>query len=880
MRFLACLLLLLTLPVLAVPPEGDFMAKRGIYDLADGVYQEALAKTKDPHEIQLLELRRMAVAQLRNDLGTVFEMSRELRAMKLEPEVAMRVNLIEGIACYRVGSVGRAQKCYQEARAIASKLKTAGAALGLSECESFDYLIRLDREGVPATQDYARECERILGIGNRLRPTAADPYWPLDVMRATTWSWYWAYRAWEYSFYFYMEHNEAAAGEWGGMSGQIYTAALVLMDRSLADSGNDYEWFWACMRMRTQMASAFSLFPQIENLIRETGNYLDIAAKDLAPVSSRGFKLTQLDMFWGEHHRSLGRFHVFQKKVDQGIQELQQAAEDFARAGDQIDQIDCLNEIGYHAALNDLQVDPAAVDRALQSADAVSVKAQYPFGRFYATGLRGCRMARTGDLPGAEKLLTEAVALLDEWLVESGASYRGKERMLRKPETQLFMNTLTDVLIKQGKTAEAAEMSARKDARRQMSGIDLSRVKSSDPQVTRTLRSIEQNRTEGDEIKAELRAAEARGDESAASQLRTRAANNKADFYKQINELRKREPEFERLLTVKPASLATLQKRLPPNALLVEYSLSPKNLRIFVVSSTELKLYESNLGEADLEAKVRQLRRLITSGQAEIGLLGELYDALIGPLQADLADKEMLVVVPNGPLYYLPFAALKGPQGYLVQSKSLVVATSGDVFNMALDQNQGSKQSLLALANPDSSLPGARAEVEQLAPLFAQRETYYESQATKARLTPVKASVIHFATHGFLNSFDVNESYLLMAGSDDKLTSGDIYALELKNVSLVTLSACQTSLGEKDPLSGSDIATLATAFSIAGSRSILASLWKVDDRATTELMVEFYTQLLAGKNKAEALRGAQTKLAGKGLSPDKWAAFELIGDWQ
>lgn len=98
---------------------------------------------------------------------------------------------------------------------------------------------------------------------------------------------------------------------------------------------------------------------------------------------------------------------------------------------------------------------------------------------------------------------------------------------------------------------------------------------------------------------------------------------------------------------------------------------------------------------------------------------------------------------------------------------------------------------------------------------------------------------------------------------------------------LVTLSACQTALGKE--MGGEGLVGLARAFQFAGARSVLASLWSVSDRSTTELMKRFYSRLEAGESKDAALREAQRALLREGgpkSSPFHWAAFQLIGDWR
>ncbi|MBT9585926.1 CHAT domain-containing protein [bacterium] len=117
-------------------------------------------------------------------------------------------------------------------------------------------------------------------------------------------------------------------------------------------------------------------------------------------------------------------------------------------------------------------------------------------------------------------------------------------------------------------------------------------------------------------------------------------------------------------------------------------------------------------------------------------------------------------------------------------------------------------------------------------------------------------------------------------GAQGRLSVSDIYALTLPGVRLVTLSACQTALAQRDP--GSEVASLADAFEVAGAGSVIATLWSVDDEATHQLMLSLYGQIKQGKSLAQALRKAQLELLshGRHRAPFFWAAFSLYGDWR
>jgi CHAT domain-containing protein len=147
--------------------------------------------------------------------------------------------------------------------------------------------------------------------------------------------------------------------------------------------------------------------------------------------------------------------------------------------------------------------------------------------------------------------------------------------------------------------------------------------------------------------------------------------------------------------------------------------------------------------------------------------------------------------------------------------------------------------------------------------------------------------VVHFATHGVLDNENPGLSGLILSLFDERgrpqdgfLRLHDIYSLNLP-ADLVVLSACDTALGK--PLRGEGLMGLVRGFFYAGALRVVASLWKVDDEATGELMSRFYVEMLdEGRSPAAALRQAQLALwrDGRWQDPYYWAAFILQGEWQ
>jgi len=191
---------------------------------------------------------------------------------------------------------------------------------------------------------------------------------------------------------------------------------------------------------------------------------------------------------------------------------------------------------------------------------------------------------------------------------------------------------------------------------------------------------------------------------------------------------------------------------------------------------------------------------------------------------------------------------------------------------------------VLALGNPDLGnpkydLPNAEVEAEHVAQMFPSSRALVRKEASKTAIKSLGGgfSILHFATHGTFNTDSPLASGLYLAkGSepDGLLTVSDLYGLRF-DTDLVTLSACQTALGKV--ASGDDVIGLTRGFLYAGARSIVASLWEVDDAATEELMLSFYRNLKDHTSR-EALRLAQLETRAKYPHPSLWAAFQIVGD--
>ncbi|MBC7883651.1 MAG: CHAT domain-containing protein [Anaerolineae bacterium] len=324
--------------------------------------------------------------------------------------------------------------------------------------------------------------------------------------------------------------------------------------------------------------------------------------------------------------------------------------------------------------------------------------------------------------------------------------------------------------------------------------------------------------------------------------------------------------------------------------------------------------------KADLDKLVLRLRQNLSNPNGDSRQdLQQLYQWLVAPFESEiqqlLKDKtiDTLVFAPDENLRLIPMAALHDGKQYLIEKMPV-----GNIDRLSTLADKSSPQSqMLAMGiskvqpqYPEfPALPGVSEEVRTIGKLYngpvLLDERFTKEQLKENLLIATgdgQGLILHMATHA---SFGVNKDKTFILMFKDKLTLDDLKSLELRNVSLLTLSACETA--STDGRSGIGLASVAEAS--GGAQSVLGSLWEVSDNSTSLLMQRLYANLKAGTPKAEALRKAQLTLiqiqanasgqtdnrggvvpvqGGKQAQkvstsfgdPFFWAPFILIGDWR
>src|SRR6266436_7273288 len=369
------------------------------------------------------------------------------------------------------------------------------------------------------------------------------------------------------------------------------------------------------------------------------------------------------------------------------------------------------------------------------------------------------------------------------------------------------------------------------------------------------------------------------------------AERNYEDF---LDDLFSTDPNYASVRALKVPSVDEVRHQLPAGSALVEYVLAEDSLEIFVLTAGELRAKSIPVRALDLQGKVEFLRDVLLRKQTNEWKppAESLYQTLIAPIEDAgwLRGIDRIYIVPHAILHYLPFAVLTKSNGsksrFLVDDYVLAYLPAAAALVYG-GPAISSSSSVLAMAPSSTRLRYSQQESENVSTFFPnQHMLLLGSRATESSFKRLARhyDVIHLATHGYFNKLNPLLSGVALepdADNDGRLDVHEILELRL-NAKLVTLSACDTALGSgyfAEVPAGDDLVGLTRAFLFAGSPTVLASLWEINDLSAVHFMHGFYRQL-GLTDKAGALAKAQRDMRLRGGAyqhPYYWGTFVLVG---
>lgn len=332
-----------------------------------------------------------------------------------------------------------------------------------------------------------------------------------------------------------------------------------------------------------------------------------------------------------------------------------------------------------------------------------------------------------------------------------------------------------------------------------------------------------------------------------------------------------------------------VQKILDDKSTLIAYFIAGRRLLIWVVDRDTLHTASIELPSEGLGPLIHRTNAEIRSRESASKPLAALRELLIDPIQHAIRHRHV-IVVPHGPLHFVPFAALD-PSGtepsasqsltfsYLPTASMLRVVRTPGNSSPERDHSRG-----WVFGDADGTLPHAAAEAARVARLLATTPLLGAAAAeAEVHEHAGTISILHIAAHGVHDARNPLFSHLALApgrGHDGRLEVREILDFDLTASQLVVLSACETARGEQT--AGDDIVGLARSFLEAGAPAVITSLWPVDDEATAALMEHFYLHLLESRSGsvAGALDQAQRDVRAepRWRAPYYWAAFVVTGE--
>jgi CHAT domain-containing protein len=362
------------------------------------------------------------------------------------------------------------------------------------------------------------------------------------------------------------------------------------------------------------------------------------------------------------------------------------------------------------------------------------------------------------------------------------------------------------------------------------------------------------------------------------------------ELARSLRELSGVDQAYVSLRQVSIAQIDSVQADLPETTTLVEYFTAGDEVLAFIISRNDAKVVRK-LSTASailkLQARLRFHLGNFTLGtdyqtvhsvqilESARSLLRTLYDLLRAPFISEIRRSPHIVVVPHGPLHFLPFHAFYDGQKYLIDGHEFSYAPSASVMKYCLGRTETAGKSPLLVGVPDQNAPLIGEEIARLNRLFPDARVLNDAQATRAAFieNSKSSSFLHIATHAtFRHDNPMFSSFKL---ADGWFTALDLFSI-MCEANLVTLSGCQSGVGEVTD--SDDLLGFMRGFLYAGARSLLLSLWSVNDESTTALMGYFYREWQTGAAKSSALRSAMLSVRDELPHPFYWAPFILVGN--
>jgi CHAT domain-containing protein/Flp pilus assembly protein TadD len=488
---------------------------------------------------------------------------------------------------------------------------------------------------------------------------------------------------------------------------------------------------------------------------------------------------------------------------------------------------------------------------------------------------------KQGDLARAESLYDQGIAVSES--LRSSARIEELKSGVGDIATVPLVPAIR-LKFKLGKWSEAFELAEKARARTFLDQINNVRIdvrKGADPKLVEQEQSL---RFDIRALEEKLKKEQRDNPSSEAARVMAAGLKEKEEAYAALLiRLKASLPDYAELQSYSPRPLNEIQRLLGPQTTLISYFVTANATFAFVVGSDSFQAVEIEVKETDLRMAIDWFRGFASLRDPQPQSLKQLHDWLIAPIRQHIKTAEV-AIVPHSILHYVPFAALTdGRAGFGVEHAIYYLPSASILPSIQRRVRSEGRRVLAAAHATADGLPALRfadEEARNVASLY-YTQPLLTGRATRGEIVKRAPAydVLHIAAHAELNAHSPLFSRILLSPGKDgsgAIEVREVYGMDLSRTNLVVLSACRTQLGAHSK--GDDIIGLNRAFLYAGASSVIASLWTVDDQATSLLMKAFYGNLKQGMSNAAALQAAQAATRKKYPHPYYWAAFVLTGD--
>ncbi|BAT53056.1 TPR domain protein [Nostoc sp. NIES-3756] len=706
------------------------------------------------------------------------------------------------------------------------------------------------------------------------------------------------------------------------------------------------DFYNRALQLWREQGAQFQEFSTLTGIIRVYESLKDYPkALDVASQALFLSKKQQNSFLEASALAFLGRVHLSKGDFAQALDLLTQSSQNFEKLSIKNAEANVLSNIGK--AYNSLKQHQQAIKNYNRELDLrqqlgdLAGKAETLYNMAIAERDQGNLSASVSNIEKTIKIVEDIRTNLTSQ--ELRTSYFASVQKYYEFYINLLMR-LHKQQPSQGYDAKALEVSEQARARSLMDLLKEANVdirQGVDSKLLEQERALQQEISASEKLRIQLLTNK---QNEAQAQALEKKIEELLEQYRQIQaKIRTLSPGYAALTQVEPVRIAQIQSSiLDENTLLLEYFLGEERSYVWAVTKKSITAYELPK-RADIEAVAQDFLQNLTNPIQRVRTAkaaSTLSQIILAPVAKQLKHQR-LAIVSDGILQYVPFSALSLPTSPNNNMNPQPLATRHEVVNLPsastikilrqqLTRRKTPTKMLAVIADPIFSqddqrighthqqlsnsnklisqqqltrsagelninferLTFTRQEAEQILSLVspklrkqafdfaANRNTAMDNELSQYR-------ILHFATHGILNSIHPELSGLVLSlfdktGSPQNgfLRLHDIFNLKLSS-QLVVLSACQTGLGKQ--VKGEGLIGLTRGFMYAGSPTLVVSLWNVDDEATAIFMQSFYKKMLQdGLKPTTALRAAQMEMwqSQNYSEPYYWAAFTLQGEWQ